>query len=660
MRGSMRALFSSGQKVSGGSLTADAGQAGSSLGGGRASRIPQAAGGGPLADAIAVGLMLGAVALVIVAYRKAPHSQLSSYDLIYWAGMVLGYLTVAWRAVSGRHPVLWLALLGLFTVLPKFWMSAAGPIYFDESAHFALLRSVVSSGRLFQFSPLLPIGALYPGMESAAAAIHWLTGLSTWDSALTLVAVAHCLLPVQVYYIARAFRVPHRWAVLAGLVYAVNPSFVYEDVQFAYESVAIVLMLTILRLYAEALTARGSDERRWTSVTPTLFLIAVMSFGCVVTHHLTSLTGVGLLLVAALVIRPMAGFADRNGGARRLAIRWVPVLTLAGCFALWVGFVAPQTIPYLFPHISKPVSGVFDVITGQKGSGVFRTLFSASTAPLYERVMAIVAPVLISLALLIAAIQWLRRWRRLGWNYLWALALSAFYLVSLPLTLIAEGAAGVHRTWASTFVGVSLLPAALVVLYELYKRPRWLKRTTAGVFIAALVVLLMGNTTAGTPVDYRFPGPYKFGSDTLSITPETLRLTNFVRTHLGPGTRVVADRFTALALTDRADAYTPLQVKGLPIAAIWYNRRPPVPALMYALQRHRDDYLAVDIRDGQHTPKEAPLFVRGEPRLVPPKNFVRMSHWPWLKLLYSSAHYRLYEIDYGLYYLWYPFHANQQ
>jgi hypothetical protein len=605
--------------------------------------------------------MLGGAALVAWAYHMAPTSKIDSYDPIFWAGMVLAYLTVAWRGVSGRHAVLWLAALGLFTVLPKFWMSPTGPIFFDETAHFALLRNLISAGHLFQPTPLLPIGALYPGMESTAAAIHWLTGLSTWDSALTLIAVAHCLLPVQIYYIARALRVPHRWAVVAGLLYATNPSFVYEDVQFAYESIALVIMFTILRLYTEGMAGERSGTRRSPGNTAaTLLLLAVMSFGCVVTHHLTSLTGVVLLLGGALVIKPMAGFVDRNGGPQRLAMRWIPVFTLAGCFALWVIFVAPQTWDYLFPHVSQPISGLFHTLFGgKKGGGVFRTLFKHSTAPIYERVMAFVAQILIGLALLFGAIRWLRR-PGLRRNLLWGLVFAAVYLVSLPATVVAEGAAGVHRTWASWYIGVGLLPAALVILFELYKRPQWFKRTAAAVLTSALVVLLIGNTAAGISVDYRYPGPYEFGSDTRSVTPETLHLASFVRAHLGPNARVVTDRFTALALTQHADAVTPVPTKGLPLAAIWYNRRPPIPPLMFALQRQRDDYIAVDIRDSHHPMFEAPLFGPGEPRLVPQRTFTNMAHWPWLHLLYSSAHYRLYKIDFNLYYLWYPFHANER
>jgi hypothetical protein len=572
--------------------------------------------------------------------------------------MLLAYLTVAWRVVSGRYAILWLGLLGLFTMLPRFLMSPGGPIGFDETAHFALLRNVISSGQLFQHTPLLPIGTFYPGLESAASTIHWLTGLSRWDSALTLISVAHVLLPVQVYYLARALPVPHRWAAVAGLVYATNPSFIYFDAQFAYESFAILLMLTIVRLYVEAMAAERSASVPWRIGLWAVLLIALISFGLVVTHHLTSLTSIALLLLGALLIKPMRGFADRKGGGRRLFVRWIPVLTLSACFALWVVVVAPGTVPYLFPNVSHTASQLVALATGSKASnGTVRTIFSHSTLPGYERVAAIAAPVIIAIALVFAAVRWLQK-PALRSNFLWALVLTAAYLVSLPLTLTGAGAQGSHRTWASTFLGVALLPPAIAVMFELDKsRPR-VRRLAATVGAAVLAVLLVGNVAANTTIESRFPGPYQFDSDTRSVTAETLRFAQWVQTNLGPGAHVVTDRFTGLALTAHADAVTPLQKQSLPTASIWYSPRPPTPALMFAMERRSYDYLAIDVRDTQHSATEPPLFFPGEPKLVPQRNFTRLAHFPWLRLLYSSQHYRLYKIDYRLYFLWYPSHAG--
>jgi hypothetical protein len=617
----------------------------------------------PLAELTAACLVAVGAALVVWAYRMAPTARIQSYDPIFWAGMLLVYLAVAWRAISGRYTVLWLGLLGLFALLPKFWMSLGGPWYFDEISQFALLRNVISAGRLFQHTPLLPIGTFYPGLESAAATIHWLTGLSPWDSALTLIAVVHCLLPVQVYYIARALPVPHRWAAAAGLVYAANPGFVYGDAMFGYESLAILLMLTIVRLYVEAMAAERSGTRTWRQGLSTALLIAVISFGLVVTHHLYSLTGIALLLAGALFLKPISGLADRKGGWRRLFVRWMPVPTLATCFALWVIFVAPPTVRYLSPWVSGPASDIVALASGSKGSGVTRTIFSHSTVPTYEHAAAIAAPVMIALALLFAGIRWL--WKpSLRSNFLWSFVLTAAYLVSLPLTLTTHGQNGAHFIWPSVYVGVALLLAALAILFELDKRSPWLKRTAAMAGAAVFAVLLVGNVGAGIDVDHRFPGPYKFGSDTRSVTPETLSFAHWVQAHLGSGAHVVTDRFTALALTAHADAVTPMQSAGggagLQYANIWYVPGPPTPALMSAMERQRDDYLAVDVRDAQHTATYPPLFYNSEPKRVPRQNITRLAHWPWLRLLYSSQHYRLYKIDFHSYSLWYPSHAKDR
>jgi hypothetical protein len=610
-----------------------------------------------LVELSAFSLVAVGAALVAWAYHIAPSAKVQYYDLVFWAGMLLAYLVIAWRALIGRHAVIWLGLLGVFTLLPTFWVSPSGPSGFDEIAQFALLRNVVSAGQLFQHTPLLPIGTFYPGLQSATATIHWLTGIPQWDSALTLIAVVHCLIPVQIYYIARALSVPYRWAAAAGLVYAANPSFVFFDAQFSYESVGLLLMLTIVRLYVEALAAERSGGRTWTQGLSASFLMAVMAFGLVVTHHLTTLTGIALLLPAALILKPLSGFMDRNGGWRRLFIRWIPVLTLAMCFGLWVAFIAPSTVSYLFPHVSGTASQIVALFT-RASSGGARTIFRHSGAPFYERAAALAAPVLIALALLFAAVRWLRR-PALRSDFLWPFVLAAGYLLSLPLTLTSAGAEPAHRSWASTYVGVALLPAALVILFELDKRSQRLKRAATAAGAVVLAVVFVGNVAVDSPPDTRFPGPYQFGSDTRSVTTETLNFAHWVQTHLGPGAHIVTDRFTALALTAHADAVTPIVEPGLSIGTIWYGSRLPSPALMSALEHQGDKYLAFDVRDAQHSAAGGPpLFYKGEPNRMPLQNITRLAHLPWLLLIYSSQHYRLYKIDYHLYFSLYPSHAR--
>jgi hypothetical protein len=377
----------------------------------------------------------------------------------------------------------------------------------------------------------------------------------------------------------------------------------------------------------------------------------------VVTHHLTALAGIALLLVGALFLKPISGIGDWMGGWRRLFVRWAPVLTLALILMWWVTFVAPSTVAYLFDHVSGTASQLVALLTRSKASsGATRTLFSNSDSPSYERAAAIVAPVIIGVAFLLAAIRWLQK-RPLRSNFLWPFVITAAYLASVPLTVIGAAAESAHRTWATTFVGVALLPAAIVALYELDKRNLWVKRAAAAVGAAALTVVFVGNVAVGASPDSRFPGPYQFGSDSRSVTPETLRFAHWVLAHLGPGAHVVTDRFTGLALTGDADAVTPLQEPNLQIASIWYTPGPPAPSLMSAMERQGYDYLAIDVRDAQHIPTGPALFYPGEPKIVPRQSFTQLARWPWLHLLYSSQHYRLYKINYPSYYLWYHSHG---
>ena len=111
---------------------------------------------------------------------------------------------------------------------------------------------------------------------------------------------------------------------------------------------------------------------------------------------------------------------------------------------------------------------------------------------------------MIAVALLFAGIRWLQK-PSLRSNFLWPFVLTAGYLVSLPLTLISDGAQSAHRTWASTYVGVALLPAALVTLFELDKRRPWLKRTAATVGAAVLAVVLRRECRSGFAARHSIP-----------------------------------------------------------------------------------------------------------------------------------------------------------
>jgi len=656
-----------------------------------------------LGDIVAAGLLLLAVAIVVDVYGRARVDSGNGYYAAFWMGMGLAYITVLWQIWNQRWSAGWLMLLGIITFVPKFVMSPTRPIYFDETAHFQLLRHVVEHGTLFQYTPLLPIGTDYPGLQAVAATIHLVTGASDWQSALITVGGSHVCVPLLFYLCGREVLKTDRAAGIAALVYMANPQFLYGDTQFAYESLALVFMGACVLFYLRSLKSDAKSGAIAYGV-----LSALTGVACVATHHLTTMALGAILVVIALLwpgdgwilgrlggrrARPGDVAADRldasarrtldgSGGASAnvggdvgtpegawpllsspsLATRLLPPAVVIGGFSLWIAFIAPSTISYLAPHVTQPIRGLLAVLRGSHYThlgnsttkvAATRVAFAGSQIPRYEIWAGYAAPAVFVGVGLVAAVLWIRNsWVR--WRYTWLYVLALAYFLSLPAILLVGGAAGAHRSWATSFFPLGLLVGIVVV--DGYH----LAHGRIGKIVVAilLLVVLVGDTAAGSAADYRFPGPYEFGSDTRSVTAQTISMATWVKDNLGEDAHIATDRYTGLALVNVADAVTPQTSGKLPISEFWYDDYPPDPTLLRRMQRAGDDYIAVDLRSALYAPVEAKLFYAGEPTIVPGQNLSRLNTWPWLSLVYRSTDYEIFKIDFATYYAWYPSHAG--
>ncbi len=594
--------------------------------------------------------------VVTVAYGMARTNSGTGYYSIFWVGFGLGYVAVGRQIIRRRAELPWLLVLGAFTFLPKLLMSPSGPIYYDETAHFQLLRETISSGMLFRHTSLLPIGTYYPGLESATAAVHFVSGASPWISALIVLAIAHCLVPALIYLVVKEIPTAARYAGVAALVYVLNPSYVYFDSQFAYESVALVFVFATLGFALRAVRASTRAEALGNGI-----LAASVGAGCVVTHHVSGAALAVLLVLVAVLAERRSAPSPLPNAIRRLA-RYGPVVVVVAALGSWVAFVAPSTIAYLSPTFASPIRDVASLLglrhsplPGVLGGSAVHTIFLRSTLPAYERIAAFVAPVLLGAVCLMAGIRWIKS-RSIRSNASWAFLVAVAYFVALPLTLLSGGSVGSHRSSATTFVGIGIVIAVAAIWAE--GRLRW-RRWYGAALAVTMVIVLMGSVAQGVAADYRFPGPYEYGSDTRSVTPQTKALAAWVLKHLGPRSHVITDRYTALPLITEADAVAPRQTTGLPIGEFWYDRYPPGPSLLRKLQSGHDSYLVVDQRSITHTPVEASLFFAGEPARVPARNLSRLNEWPWLIKLYQSHDYTVYRISFSGYRAWYPTHAGE-
>jgi hypothetical protein len=172
-------------------------------------------------------------AVVIVAYRMARTSTTQTHFLVFWVGFIAALLAIAIRGVStnvGRaERAILITSFGLLTFLPKFLMSVNAAVYRDEYPHWAQVNNMVASGNLRPTNSLLPVIRDYPGLETLTYAIHEVTRLSTWHSGQIIIVIAHCASLFSVAAIARAVGATDRGALIAAVVFGLNPSLTYSQ-----------------------------------------------------------------------------------------------------------------------------------------------------------------------------------------------------------------------------------------------------------------------------------------------------------------------------------------------------------------------------------------------------------------------------------------------
>ena len=104
--------------------------------------------------------------------------------------------------------------------------------------------------------------------------------------------------------------------------------------------------------------------------------------------------------------------------------------------------------------------------------------------------------------------------------------------------------------------------------------------------MAALAIALVGGTAAGVNPTYRFPGPFLYGSDARSITPELLAISEWFSARFGTGNNIVTDRYTGLIFGSFGVQNPAAPSAGFPsMTYTWPNRalRSEPPFLLFEL-----------------------------------------------------------------------------
>jgi hypothetical protein len=594
---------------------------------------------------------------MVFTYRDAEHSTSQLHFTTFWLSMLAALaatLVAGVRlATTNRSRLGLLVAFGLFTYLPKFMMSINGPVYFDEFGQWRHVNDVLRTGNLMAQNTYQPILRYYPGLAALTDFVHEVTRLPTWHSGQLVVLASHCASLVVIFLLAQEVGLSGKGAFVAAALFGLNPSFMFFDTEFAYESVGITLALLAFFCALRARRA-GSARSSWRWAT----LGACDAACCIATHHVSTAVMLVMVAIVAAFVLPRSAAATKDRRAAALST-WVLFATAAASTAVWVGVIAQPTFAYLSPHLTLAFDQLRTLFglggSGSSPAGVLHVPFSGSgasspgtTEPVYERVAAYAAPV-VALALVVPAALGLRK---LGRERARTMSpffiLAGAYFVSLPFALTAAGGEAAHRSWSFTYIGLSVV-GAFGIQQLAHMRARWRQRPrllSATVGCVAIAALLVGNVAAGESVLYRFPGPYVFGSDTRSATPEIMSIARWANGHLPAGSKVLSDRASNEILTGYTDLLTATPSDVL-CYWIYITGDDMWPALRQLIAKEGFGYFLLDTRIETQTP--AISFFPGYVGLasISPKALAAMGNGPYTTLLYRTAHYEFFALHLG-------------
>ena len=633
--------------------------------GGAAIRVPEDAAVGPSRIRglvpVAAGLLVGAP-LVVLAYAYAAGHRTNQlvFDL-FWVGFLAFALPLAWRAVSFATPSgeRWVLIgaLGAWDFVPKLLRDPSGPLYSDELAHVRQAADVAGSGHLYGSNSLIPLIPQFPGEQALLAALHEITGLSIWAGGELVLAFFHVATVLGMMLLGQRLLNNRRAGAAAAVVYCASPGFMFFDSQLSYESLGLPLLIWTL-VAAAHLTGpdRSVVPRGWVSFG------TVTGLACVVTHHLSSYVCAGMLIVLAgadAAWRRRDAGRTPTSGARHLPVLAAIVTTAA---VAWLIIEARGVFSYYAPYTGGGVSQLLRLLHRTTAA---RHLFGGTTSPEYEVICAFIAPIAV-VVVVVAGVALRRRLLAAGPTLVALSAAGALaYFASLPFALTTSGSEGARRSWSFAYIGLSLLAAFLVdhTLVKMALRPAALRgalvtRTTrrvgrhlpAALFGVVLGAVLIGNTASSVDVEYRFPGPYVYGSDTRSMTAELRFLSGWFASQ-GANLGVVTDRYTGLALAGFSGQNVAQPSTGFPVWDLYLDSAGPPRALLAEVGNSPYSYLVVDAAMARHIPAIGIYFTAGEPGAgnhtapVPVSNLARYQQVTWATEVFSSTNYSVYRMD---------------
>lgn len=407
----------------------------------------------PWVSAIVVSMLVGLV-LVQVADLRALHGA-NPIPSVYafFIGLIFIFSPTAVRILMRKtapgERLILVILIGLTFYTIKIQASPSGFLLNDEFIHLRNTQNVMNTGHLFQYNPLLPTAAYYPGLATITATMADFTGLSIFVSGLIIIGAARIVISASLYLAAEKVTGSSRGAGVASLLYATNSMFLFWSAQFAYEDLALPMVIFTVWWIGRT---RGIQGRVAAQVVTVIMIVAVT-----VTHHISTFALCGILTLLYLAER----FFRYPRSERRYMGTFALLTGVLAAF--WFFVVAKPAADYLFGQNFDPaMQGIVSALSGHGGRQLYGGTDTAAAAPTWYIDVGFAAILIVMGALLPAA---LRSWRILrsrdSANKVWhraPIAIVTITALTFPFTLLprltANGSAISGRTSEFIFIAI--------------------------------------------------------------------------------------------------------------------------------------------------------------------------------------------------------------